>query len=163
MNNHVHIIWQIEDNHIISDVQHSFLKYTAQMMLKELRNHHPDVLKLFRVNAADRKYQIWERNALPVSLFSRPVFEQKLDYIHNNPVKANLVSLPEEYKYSSAAFILQVEVNGSFCRIMMVDGLDSVVGEEHQQRRKVLRSPDQVRRQAAQSSSARHHQKIKLM
>ena len=106
MNNHVHMIWQIEDNHIVSDVQHSFLKFTAQMMLKELRNHHPEVLKLFKVNAADRKYQIWERNALSVSLFSRPVFEQKLDYIHNNPVKANLVSLPEEYKYSSAAFYI---------------------------------------------------------
>ena len=102
----MHIIWQAEDNHIINDVQHSFLKFTAQIMLKELRNHHTKVLKLFKVNAADRKYQIWERNALPVSLFSKPVFEQKLDYIHNNPVKANLVTAPEDYTYSSAAFYI---------------------------------------------------------
>ena len=107
MNNHVHIIWQVEDNHIISDVQHSFLKYTAQMILKELRNHHTEVLKLFTVNAADRKHQIWERNALAVSLFSKKVFEQKLDYIHNNPVRANLVAAPEDYKYSFAAFYIK--------------------------------------------------------
>jgi hypothetical protein len=28
---------------------------------------------------------------------------QKLDYIHNNPVIAGIVSLPEHYQYSSAA------------------------------------------------------------
>ena len=28
--------------------------------------------------------------------------EQKLEYIHNNPVRAELVDKPEEYRYSSA-------------------------------------------------------------
>ena len=28
--------------------------------------------------------------------------EQKLEYIHYNPVKAGIVEKPEEYKYSSA-------------------------------------------------------------
>jgi hypothetical protein len=32
------------------------------------------------------------------------VFWQKLDYLHNNPVKAGLCKLPEDYKYSSARF-----------------------------------------------------------
>ncbi len=44
MSNHIHIIWQVEDTYDLSDVQHSFMKYTAQMMLKELRNNHPNVL-----------------------------------------------------------------------------------------------------------------------
>lgn len=55
MSNHIHLIWQVEDTYAFTDVQHSFIKYTAQMMLKELRNHHPDVLALFKVKAADRK------------------------------------------------------------------------------------------------------------
>lgn len=29
---------------------------------------------------------------------------QKINYIHDNPVKAGLCKLPEEYKYSSASF-----------------------------------------------------------
>jgi putative transposase len=29
---------------------------------------------------------------------------QKLEYIHENPVKAGLCSVPEDYKYSSASF-----------------------------------------------------------
>ena len=61
------------------------MKYTAQMVLKELRNNHPEVLEHFRVNAKDRKYQVWERNSLSISLWSRKVFLQKLEYIHNNP------------------------------------------------------------------------------
>ncbi len=60
MSNHIHLIRQVEDRYALNDVQHSFMKYTAQMMLKELRNHHPDVLALFTVKAADRKHQIWE-------------------------------------------------------------------------------------------------------
>ncbi len=80
------------------------MKYTAQMMIKDLRNNHPQVLDKFRVKASDRTYQIWERNALSVSLWSQAVFKQKLDYIHNNPVVAGLCHFPEEYKYSSASF-----------------------------------------------------------
>ncbi len=44
VNNHIHIIWQMLDEHVPTDVQHSFMKYTAQMMLKALRNNHPKVL-----------------------------------------------------------------------------------------------------------------------
>ena len=104
MNNHIHLIWQVSDAYKLTDVQHSFMKYTARMILKELRNNHKKVLALFEVNAKDRRYQIWERNPLSVSLFSKKVFLQKLDYIHNNPVRAGLCTLPEIYKYSSAAF-----------------------------------------------------------
>jgi hypothetical protein len=32
------------------------------------------------------------------------VFDQKLEYIHYNPVKAGLCIYPEEYHYSSAKF-----------------------------------------------------------
>ncbi len=31
---------------------------------------------------------------------------QKMDYIHNNPVRAGLCKVPEEYKYSSAEHYL---------------------------------------------------------
>jgi putative transposase len=90
--------------HKPADVQLSFMKYTAQMLLKELRSNDQQTLENLRVNAQDRKYQVWKRNALGVSLWSQPVFKQKLDYIHNNPVKAGLCRYAEDYKYSSAAF-----------------------------------------------------------
>lgn len=90
------------------------MKYTSQMMLKELRNNYTQVLELFKVNAKDRKYQVWERNALSVSLFNRKVFLQKLDYIHNNPVRAGLCLVPEDYKYSSASFYINDDKRWEF-------------------------------------------------
>jgi len=41
-----------------------------------------------------------------VDLWSLPVMQQKIDYIHNNPLqdKWQLVQYPEDYKYSSARF-----------------------------------------------------------
>ena len=47
MSNHIHLIWQIQSGHQSKDVQLSFMKYTAQMIIKDLRNNHPAVLENF--------------------------------------------------------------------------------------------------------------------
>ena len=104
MSNHIHLIWQMQPLANPEHVQRDFLKYTAQRIKRDLQKNHPAVLAHFEVNAKDRYYQFWERNALSVELRTDSVFRQKLDYIHWNPVRAGLCTLPEEYKYSSALF-----------------------------------------------------------
>jgi len=104
MPNHLHLIWQMQPLIHPSDVQRDFLKYTGQQIKHDLRQHHPEVLEHFKVNAADREYQLWERNPLSIELRTDEVYRQKLDYIHLNPVRAGLCPLPEQYKYSSALF-----------------------------------------------------------
>lgn len=104
MSNHLHLIWQILGDHTRNDVQRDFLKYTGQQILKILRNEHSPLRQELLVLSKDRKYQVWERNSLSVSLRSPQVFKQKLEYIHFNPVKAGLCQYPEDYKYSSAKF-----------------------------------------------------------
>lgn len=104
MENHIHLIWQILPDNEPESVQRDFLKYTAQRIQKDLQVNHPEVLEHFKVDAKDRQYQFWERNALSVELRSHPVFLQKLEYIHLNPVRAGICNLPEEYKYSSSSF-----------------------------------------------------------
>jgi len=106
MPNHIHIIWQIQDKHDKSKVQQSFLKYTAQKMKFWLLDTNDKALENYKVKASDREYQFWERNSLSIDLWSRAVFMQKLNYIHNNPVAAKwkLCQFPEEYKYSSYRF-----------------------------------------------------------
>jgi putative transposase len=66
--------------------------------------HDKVFLEQFKVGKKDRNYQFWQRNSLSIPLYSKSVFEQKLEYIHYNPVKAGLCNLPEEYYYSSANF-----------------------------------------------------------
>ena len=104
MINHVHLIWQMLPFIDPKDVQRDFLKYTAGKIKADLAKYHQSVLEHFLVNAKDRKYQFWERNALSVELRTAKVFQQKLDYIHLNPVKAGICKLPEQYKYSTAKF-----------------------------------------------------------
>jgi REP element-mobilizing transposase RayT len=104
MNNHMHFLWHTLHPNKKEDVQRDLLKFTAQMMIKDLRNNNTVLLQEFYVGAKDRKYQIWERNPLTVPIWSEQVLKQKLDYIHNNPVKAGLCARAEDYKYSTAAF-----------------------------------------------------------
>jgi putative transposase len=57
-----------------------------------------------RTKTEDRTYQFWKRNSLSIELRSTTIFNQKLEYIHNNPVKAGLCINPEDYYYSPAKF-----------------------------------------------------------
>jgi putative transposase len=104
MSNHIHLIWQMRELIHPDHVQRDFLKYTAQQIRHDLVKNHPAILKHYWVNKADRDYQIWQRRPLSIELKTDKVYQQKLDYIHWNPVRAGLCSLPEEYKYSSAYF-----------------------------------------------------------
>ncbi|TAF72912.1 MAG: hypothetical protein EAZ53_14690 [Bacteroidetes bacterium] len=47
MSNHIHVIWQNIPPYNQKENQLSFMKFTAQMILKELRNNHQEVLKHF--------------------------------------------------------------------------------------------------------------------
>ena len=114
MSNHMHLIWQIMGENERQAVQRDFLKFTGQQILKILRNEKSPLQDDLLVNAKDRKYQVWERNSLSIPLWSDKVMWQKLEYIHRNPVKAQLCRHPEEYKYSSASFYFNGEKRWNF-------------------------------------------------
>src|ERR1700749_453321 len=83
MPNHIHLIWQIQDGFKRENVQQRFLKFTAQQMKFKLLDTSDRLIERFWVDAADRPFQIWKRDALSVDLWSPDVFDQKFDYIHN--------------------------------------------------------------------------------
>ena len=85
MPNHIHLIWQIQDGFKRDKIQLRFLRFTAQQMKFRLLETNKSKLENYRVNAKDREYQFWERNALSIDLWSEGVFMQKLEYIHYNP------------------------------------------------------------------------------
>ncbi len=45
-----------------------------------------------------------KENRLFIELLNKKKFIQKLEYIHYNPVRAELCEKPEDYHYSSAKF-----------------------------------------------------------
>lgn len=104
MPNHVHFLWRKQDKWMEKSVQQHFLKFTAQQIKFNLINNAPQELERYRSTQSDRIYHFWERRPYIATMMDRSVLEQKLDYIHNNPVKKDLCVLAEDYKYSSAGF-----------------------------------------------------------
>ena len=49
-----------------------------------------------------KHYQLWRHDNKPIELWSNKVIDEKLNYIHNNPVEEGLVFRTEHYVYSSA-------------------------------------------------------------
>ena len=114
MDNHFHLIWRIRKGYRRPDVQRDFLHHTAKEILKHLKTHQPAVIEKIEVNLRDRKYQVWQRNSLSVELRTAKVYEQKLNYIHDNPVKAGVCTTAEDYRYSSARYYIKNERNWDF-------------------------------------------------
>jgi REP element-mobilizing transposase RayT len=107
MPSHVHLIVQSNINPLGSTIR-DLKKYAAtqiDLILKsdERYNGH---LKVFQNKATEIKrnkfIKVWLDGYHPEIIFSNHFFFQKLNYIHNNPVMAGLVTKPEDYYYSSA-------------------------------------------------------------
>jgi putative transposase len=106
MPNHIHVVWELLDLNGKEMPHASFMKYTSHRFQKDLRDFHPNVLEVFKVNTDTRIYHFWQRDSLPIHLYTPKVIHQKLDYIHNNPCQGKwmLAESPIHYKYSSAIF-----------------------------------------------------------
>jgi len=48
------------------------------------------------------EYQLWQEGSHPQLMATESVLRQKLEYIHQNPVKRGYVDMPEHWRYSSA-------------------------------------------------------------
>lgn len=53
-------------------------------------------------NPNNKNSQFWLQDNPPEELITNEFIDQKLNYMHNNPVQAGLVAEPEHYRYSSA-------------------------------------------------------------
>ena len=109
MPNHIHLIWESLEMNGKEKPHASFMKFTGHQFLEELRNNDPKLLERFKSDRNSRNYQFWQRNALPIRMYDRKILEQKLTYIHLNPLQAHwdLVSDPNDYHYSSCSFYEQ--------------------------------------------------------
>lgn len=106
MPNHVHFIWEMLKKNGNEMPKSSFNKKVSHEIIKDLKKHHPMMLKRFEVQDKDRKYRLWQRDPLAIELDSVEKLEQKLTYIHLNPLQEHwsLVKHPADYRWSSAAF-----------------------------------------------------------
>ncbi|MBK9254152.1 MAG: transposase [Saprospiraceae bacterium] len=98
MSNHIHWLYEVLPPFKNDNITHSFLSYTAKLILNELGAEK----EYFLINKVDRKYQLWKTNSLSVDIYSTKFLYQKMNYIHKNPVSAGYGTKPEDYIYSSS-------------------------------------------------------------
>jgi putative transposase len=104
LENHLHLIAASTD--LSRDMQR-FKSYSAKQVIAYLEQRQAanmlELLALFkRAHKMESTYQVWEEGNHPQLIESEEVMRQKLDYIHQNPVKRGYVDLPEHWRYSSA-------------------------------------------------------------
>ena len=118
MPNHMHLIMEIVAMNGKEMPQASLLKYTSHQFKKIVPETE---LELYKVVSHSREYQFWKKNSLAIELYSREILEQKLDYIHRNPVqgKWNLCDDYTAYPYSSVALYETGKSNFNFLQHYM--------------------------------------------
>jgi putative transposase len=118
MPNHLHLIWRVNEPNGKESPQGSFLKYTAHTFKKMLRKEGAGKLAPYKVSAENKDYEFWQRDSLAIPLFTRKVANQKLKYMHFNPLAEHwqLVKDPCDYKYSSARYYELNEKNFIFLK-----------------------------------------------
>jgi putative transposase len=128
MTNHIHLVVSTDGTHLLSSILRDFESYTAKLILNDVQESALESRKswlthlfkyLARRNKRDSERQFWQGNNHPMSLESVKFIRQKLEYIHNNPVRAGWVAMPQYFIYSSASNYLE---NGM--GVLEVDILD---------------------------------------
>ena len=111
MSNHLHLLGRTRKPYKISEFLRDFKKFVAKKILASLVSESIEsrkkwVLERMKLRGSQQKkvekYKFWEDGNHPMFIESAKFFEQKLHYIHLNPVRAMIVDEPEDYLFSSA-------------------------------------------------------------
>jgi len=112
MSNHIHLAASVDEGRSLSDFVRDCKKFTAKRIIEQIETGATEsrrewMLHQFKYYASrhtrNEVYQVWEHDNHFIELSSAAFTQQKIDYIHDNPVKAGLVYRAEDYVYSSAS------------------------------------------------------------
>jgi len=110
MSNHLHLVGRAREHFRISDIIRDFKKYTSKTVLKmiqEIPESRREWL-LYRFEFAGKfdnrikKYKFWQETNHAVELDTNKLINQRINYTHDNPVRAMIVGKQEDYLFSSA-------------------------------------------------------------
>ena len=111
MSNHIHMIVQTSEPHQIKDTIRDFKKFTSKKILFQIQNEPESrrewMLKIFEDEAEQSKkhktYKFWQVGNHAIEVFTEKFIWDKINYIHENPVRAGLVKQQWDWVYSSAS------------------------------------------------------------
>jgi putative transposase len=110
MTSHIHLIFSARDFNP-GDLLRDFKSHTSKQLQKLIVENNLESRREWIIwmmkragqkNSNIKNGQFWQQHNKPIELWSSKVIDQKVDYIHENPVVAGFVTEPEHWKYSSA-------------------------------------------------------------
>lgn len=111
MSSHIHlIIGRRANGSDFSAIIRDFKKFTSAKIIRAIKEHPQESRREWLLwmmqraaskNSNNTTYQLWQQHNHPIELEGDWI-DQKLEYVHRNPVEAGLVREPEDYLYSSA-------------------------------------------------------------
>lgn len=126
MSNHIHIIVRSK-NGTLSDTIRDFKRHTSKKIVECIKEQTESrrewLLMIFRYAARKHKrnneYQFWTHENHAIEHNIAKMIEQRINYIHENPVRAGIVVNAEDYLYSSARNYAEMD---SILEIERIDG-----------------------------------------
>ena len=124
MTNHLHLGCKVDRPFTLSAFVRDFKKFTAKAILKKMWEERESrrswILEQLRfAGKTDKRitnYKFWQEGCHPIELTSNEMINQRINYTHENPVRAMIVEKAEDYimssarNYSSLESMLEVEV-----------------------------------------------------
>jgi REP element-mobilizing transposase RayT len=111
MTNHIHMIVNCNEPFQLDDVIRDFKRHTVKTIINQIKSEPESrrdwMMKLFIDSAEEshrnKNIKFWKTGNHAIELYSERFVWEKINYIHNNPVKGNFVKEPYEWIYSSAS------------------------------------------------------------
>jgi putative transposase len=110
MPSHLHMIANSGGKKDLSGIMRDFKKFTSKKIVEQIQVEKESrrnwMMKRFeyvgKFNSKIKDYKFWQDGNQPIEIFSESVLWQKINYIHQNPVKARLVYREQDWLHSSA-------------------------------------------------------------
>jgi len=110
MHSHLHMVCRAKEGFVLANIVRDLKKYTSKKIIKKIIEE-PESRREWLLsyckdacNHLKRKqeYKVWQDGYHAEVLYSNSFLKEKINYIHNNPVKEKIVEYPEDYIFSSA-------------------------------------------------------------
>jgi len=110
MSNHIHLVCQTMEPFLMTNFIRDFKKHTAKIVIRKM-TEEPESRRIWMLDQFryagkyDKRittYKFWQEGYHAIQLDSNEMIDQKIEYVHQNPVRALIVEQAEDYLFSSA-------------------------------------------------------------
>jgi putative transposase len=111
MTSHIHLIIGTSGEKKLEDIIRDIKRHTSTALRQAIENNPSESRKTWMLhffesmgmhNSNNHDWQLWQQHNHPIELSTPAIAQQRLNYIHENPVEAGFVTEAAYWRWSSA-------------------------------------------------------------